>query len=104
LRLDGSCGDTTERHADLYRFGPRELRNTLLPVVILVLEYYKLGTMSAEMKMVGVLLGLIYTTKVNYPRTSDKRNPFAYLPVCSEPSSYISGIFFIHLPKLPLGV
>jgi hypothetical protein len=98
----------TERHVDLYRFGSRELRNTLLPVAILVLGIdYKLGTMSVvdrdEMKMVGVLPGLIYTTKESNPRTSDKHNPFAYLPVCSEPSSYISRILFIHSPELSPG-
>jgi hypothetical protein len=53
--------------------------------------------------MVGVLPGLIYTTKESYPHTSDKHNPLAYLPVCSKPSSYISGIFLIHSPELPTG-
>jgi hypothetical protein len=46
------------------------------------------------MKMVGVPLGLIYTTKDSYPRT--KHNPFAYLPVCSELPYYISGTLFAH--------
>jgi hypothetical protein len=51
--------------------------------------------------MVGVPLGLIYTTMDRYPRTRDKRNPFAYIPVCSELSSYISGTLFVHPPELP---
>jgi hypothetical protein len=41
--------------------------------------------------MVGVPLGLIYMTKGSYPRTGDKRNPFAYFSVRSELSSYILG-------------
>jgi hypothetical protein len=45
------------------------------------------------MKMVGVLLGLIYTTRESYPRTSDRYNPLAYLPICNELSLYIFGIF-----------
>jgi hypothetical protein len=53
------------------------------------------------MKMVGVPLGLIYMTKDSYPHTSDKRNPFSYLPVCSELTSYISGTIFAHPPELP---
>jgi hypothetical protein len=44
-----------------------------------------------EMKMVGVPLGLIYTTKYSYPRTGDEHNPFVHFPGCSELSSYILG-------------
>jgi hypothetical protein len=78
-------------------------------MLILVLgRDYKLGTMSVvcqgEMEMVRVLPSLMYTTKESYPRTSDKHNLFAYLPVCSESSSYISKILFIHLPKLSSGL
>jgi hypothetical protein len=49
--------------------------------------------------MVGVPHGLIYRTKGSYPRTDDKRNPFAYLPVCSELSSYILGNSYAHSPE-----
>jgi hypothetical protein len=41
--------------------------------------------------MVGVPLGLIYTTKDSYPRTGDEHNPFVHFPGCSELSSYILG-------------
>jgi hypothetical protein len=50
--------------------------------------------------MVGVPLGLIYTTNDSYPRTGDKRNPFAYFSVCSELSSYILGTPCAHPPEL----
>jgi hypothetical protein len=51
--------------------------------------------------MVGVPLGLIYTTKGSYPRTGDKHNPFTYFPVCSELSSYNLGTPCAHPPELP---
>jgi hypothetical protein len=79
-------------------FGPRELRNTLLPVMFLLLKRgLQVGNCECggldQMKMVRVLLGLIYTTRESYPRTSDRYHPLAYLPICSELSLYISGIF-----------
>jgi hypothetical protein len=50
--------------------------------------------------MVGVPLGLIYTTNDSYPRIGDKRNPFAYFSVCSKLSSYILGMPCAHPPEL----
>jgi hypothetical protein len=53
-----------------------------------------------EMKVVGVLPGLIYMTMESYPRTSDKHNPLAFLPICNKPSPYIYRIFLIHPSEL----
>jgi hypothetical protein len=50
--------------------------------------------------MVGMPLGLIYTTKGSYPRTGDKRKPFAYFSGCSELSSYILGTPYAYSPEL----